>query len=71
MNGAPFGSAEDGERPGFIVVGEGALVRGEIGLRDDVGDVTTWTGLLADPPGLGDAMTEYELFCFLPGAKPC
>lgn len=58
MDGAPFGNAEGGERPGFIVVGESALVSGDTGLRDGVGDVMTWTGLLADPPGLGDAITE-------------
>lgn len=65
---APFGSAEGGERPGFMVVGEIALVSGDTGRKDGVGDVTTWTGDLEEPPGLGDTMTEYELFCFLPGA---
>lgn len=51
-----------------MVVGEMALVSGDTGRKDGVGDVTTWTGDLEEPPGLGDTMTEYELFCFLPGA---
>ena len=54
-----------------MVVGEIALVSGDTGLSDGVGDVIIWTGDLEEPPGLGDTITEYELFCFLPGAKPC